>query len=219
MLAAYAHQSPTITKYAVARQKRTTQNALRFSQLFGAGFHESYNLACTGGMGDNHFITAWMEVKAGLRIRDPPRCPTADEIHIAGNRLALDFTESITNRAREEGVAATSLSWSSSIMRLIHNGTHDWLHKCLRHMPSEHHLKANISLAAPLLKDISEMLAPIRAHQKCTAAVSANNTSTQRHLRLALEAGCESCTRNSSQKGSALAPCAEISMDFSTCCL
>ena len=125
-----------------------------------------------------------MEVKAGLGIRDPSCCPTADGIHIAGNRLALDFTESTTNRAREEGVAATSLSWSSSIMRLIHNGTHDWLHKCLRHMPSEHHLKANISLAAPLLKDISEMLAPIRAHQKCTAAVSANNTSTQRHLRL-----------------------------------
>ena len=68
-----------------------------------------------------------MEVTAGLGIRDPPSCPAADEIHIAGNRLALGFTESTTNSAKDErpkkkeGVAG--ISWSPSIMRLTHNDT------------------------------------------------------------------------------------------------
>ena len=231
MLASFAKQTASVAKYAVARQKRTDQNRLRYQNLLntkckGPWASRGAGLLCAD-VGGADFITAWMEFKqvqldsVGARLGatpSPTGGPTADLVHIRGNQLAQKFSGHTYLDNKASGTAnGPDISWSHSVARRAHNRTYQWLKACLRYNPhSPPHWSPPMSQAGTELARITMALMALgRTGQEHWAWP--DNKSTLRHLRLSLEDGCVSCSR-----GTKLGNISEndgTSIDFSTCCL
>ena len=104
------------------------------------------------------------------------------------------------------------ISWSPSRKRLAHNYTSKWLGACLRFNPNKDRLEPQYQKDKEI-SDINALLAPLRTCHNFIAHAWPDKTSTRRHLHLALESGCISCTRQGSCKEGG------TGVDFSTCCL
>ena len=112
----------------------------------------------------------------------------------------------------------SNISWSPSFVRIIHNRTYGWLKECLMYNPQSPNCRKSIR-AVPILAHFRDMSAALKRrgleHLQLYAWV--DNKSTLRHLRILLERGCESCTRNTPQDN--MRGCDHFNIDFSTCCL
>ena len=156
----------------------------------------------------NHIITACMDIPEHHQVA-APSSNKADTLHIKGNRLALDFADTMHMLETEN---EPHISWSPSRKRLAHNYTSKWLGACLRFNPNKDRLEPQYQKDKEI-SDINELLAPLRTCHNFIADAWPDKTSTRRHLHLALESGCISCTRHGSCKEGG------TGVDFSTCCL
>ena len=207
-LATYADQHPGITNFAAARHERHKMTLLRFAKVFKLYAGRDYpprNADPTG----NHIITACMDIVEHHHQVPAPSSNTADTLHIKGNRLALDFADTMHMLETEN---EPHISWSPSRKRLAHNYTTKWLGACLRFNPTKDRLEPKYRKDKEI-SDINALLAPLRTCHNFIADAWPDKTSTRRHLHLAFESGCISCTRQGSCKEGG------TGVDFSTCCL
>ena len=157
----------------------------------------------------NHIITACMDIPEHHHQTVAPSSTMADKLHIKGNRLALNFADTMHMLEADN---EPLISWSPSRKRLAHNYTSNWLGACLRFNPTKNRLQPQYQKDKEI-SEINALLAPLRTCHNFIAAAWPDTTSTRRHLLLALECGCISCTRHGScNEGGAC-------VDFSTCCL
>ena len=143
-------------------------------------------------------------------------CPIACAVHIKGNQLAQEFSDNeILDKKKQN---ESNISWSPSFVHIIHNRTYGWLEECLMYNPQSPNYRKSIR-AVPILAHFRDMSAALKRrgleHLQLYAWV--DNKSTLRHLRILLERGCESCTRNTPQDN--MRECDNFNIDFSTCCL
>ena len=155
-----------------------------------------------------------MELKQVQPNPNPFYRPTKDLVHIKGNQLAQEFSDNATLDKKKQN----DISWSPSFVRMIHNRTYGWLKACLMYNPQPPNCRKSIR-AVPILAHFRDMSAALKRrgleHLQLYAWV--DNKSTLRHLRILLERGCESCTRNTPQDN--MLECDHFNIDFSTCCL
>ena len=133
------------------------------------------------------------------------------------------------NWGRDVRVASKEqdISQSPSVVRLVHNETCMWLSRCLKWNagpPAAY--EQNTARADRILRDISvELEAWIDRQQPIYYPVGMHfswpdNKLPLRHLRLALEDGCEHCIRDAKQGYTPTRnPHDVTAIDFSTCCL
>ena len=214
-LTCYARQTTTIGRFAVARQKRTVHNRLRYQNMLQKHYTAPNWQFRYADPNDSGYVTAWMELQLGPEQSSFYR-PDEDLVHIKGNQLAQEFSDNETLDKKKQN--ESNISWSPSIVRMIHNRTYGWLKACLMYNPQSPNCRKSIR-AVPILAHFRDMSAALKRrgleHLQLYAWV--DNKSTLRHLRILLERGCESCTRNTPQDN--MRECDHFNIDFSTCCL
>ena len=253
LLALFARREQAVGAFAVAIQKRTDRNILRFAKLLRPVFG-GHGLAPPAHCDDADFITMWMEMKngGGWASTGPKYAPGYHEdnlltranpsygpdcVHVKGNHLAETFPGATGAHGESEGInwgrdvrvasKEQDISQSPSVVRLVHNETCMWLSRCLKWNagpPAAY--EQNTARADRILRDISvELEAWIDRQQPIYYPVGMHwawpdNKLPLRHLRLALEDGCEHCTRDAKQGYTPTRnPHDVTAIDFSTCCL
>ena len=147
-LATFARNHPNMSSFAVARHERNARNTSRLRQAIKAA-----RSRCTGqflptqsharvrlldeSLSSNDIITAWVQLSP-LHEKPNGYNFARDKVNIEGNQLITEFTQT-GGTCQIDAPHNSDIAWSGSIKIRQHQHTMQWLTKCLRAAPANHH--------------------------------------------------------------------------------